>query len=412
MNAAAKRAPAVGFVFVTYVFVVLGFGVLIPVLPKLVTQFRGGDVSDGSHAYGALVGTFAFLQFLCAPILGALSDRFGRRPVILLSLAGAALDYLIMGFAPTLGWLFVARVVAGALAGSIAAANAYVADVTAPEHRAQNYGLLGAAFGLGLVLGPALGGFLGQINLRLPFFAAAGLAALNWLYGALVLPESLPPERRRSFSWRRANPVGTLLALRRFASVLPLAVVQLLAMLAQFTVHSTWVLYTGYRFHWSTSQIGLSLALVGTMGMLVQGGLVRWLAPRLGERRCIVSGQLLAVASLIAFGLTAQDWMIYVLIPLGALANIAPPSLQGLISRQVPAEEQGALQGALAGLGSLAGVIAPPAAAWAFGFCIDPGHGWELPGIAFFAAAALQGTALLVVLASWRSHHPHAGSAG
>ena len=213
MTMRPSRKPAVGFIFITYVLVVLGFGVLIPVLPKLVTEFRGSDVAAGAHAYGALVGVFALMQFLVAPALGALSDQFGRRPVILLSLAGSAVDYLIMGFAPNLGWLFVARVVAGALAGSIAAANAYLADVTPPERRAQNFGLLGAAFGLGLVLGPAIGGFLGNIHLRLPFFASAGLTALNWLYGAFVLPESLPPERRRAFSWKRANPVVALLAL-------------------------------------------------------------------------------------------------------------------------------------------------------------------------------------------------------
>ncbi len=400
MTMRPSRKPAVGFIFITYVLVVLGFGVLIPVLPKLVTEFRGSDVAAGAHAYGVLVGVFALMQFLVAPALGALSDQFGRRPVILLSLAGSAVDYLIMGFAPNLGWLFVARVVAGALAGSIAAANAYLADVTPPERRAQNFGLLGAAFGLGLVLGPAIGGFLGNIHLRLPFFASAGLTALNWLYGAFVLPESLPPERRRAFSWKRANPVGALLALKHFANVLPLAVVHLLAMLAQFTIHSTWVLYTGYRFGWSTGQIGLSLAAAGSMGMLVQGGLVRWLAPALGEWRCMIAGLIISVTALTCFGLSTQGWMIYALIPLGALANLAPPSLQGLVSRQVPADEQGALQGTLASLGSLAGVIAPPVAALAFGYCIDADHTWKVPGIAFFGAAALQVCALYLVLSA------------
>ncbi len=402
MVSSSKRTPAVGFIFVTYVLIVLGFGVLIPVLPRLVTQFRGGDLSEGSHTYGVLVGTFALMQFLVAPALGALSDRVGRRPVILLSLAGAALDYLIMAFAPTLTWLFVARAVSGALSGSIAAANAYMADVTPPERRAQNFGLLGAAFGLGLVLGPAVGGFLGQIDLRLPFFVAAGLAGLNWLYGALVLPESLPKERRRPFAWRRANPVGALLALRQFANVLPLAVVHLPAMLAQFSVHTTWVLYTQSRFGWNPREVGLSLAAVGTMGMLVQGGLVRWLAPRLGERRCIVIGLCISVTILTCFGCAWESWMVYALIPLGALANIAPPALQGLISRRVPGTEQGALQGALAGLGSLAGVIAPPAAAWLFGYGIATGHAWKTPGAAFFGAALLQLAGLLIVLRTQR----------
>ena len=405
MSARSPRTPAVGFIFITYVLVVLGFGVLIPVLPRLITQFRGGDVSDGSHAYGALIGTFALMQFLAAPVLGALSDRFGRRRVILISLAGSAIDYLVMGFAPTLGWFFLARCISGLTAGSITAANAYMADVTPPERRAQNFGLLGAAFGLGLVLGPVVGGLLGAHDLRYPFFAAAGLAGLNWLYGFFVLPESLPPENRRPFSWQRANPVGALLALRRFRIVLPLAGAHLLGMLAQLAVQSTWVLYTGYRFGWDTRQIGLSLALVGTMGVLVQGGLVRRAVPWLGERRCMIVGLIISAVMLTCFGLTAQGWMIYVLIPFGALANIAPPALQGMVSRHVPVTEQGALQGALAGLGSLAGVIAPPAAAWSFGYCIDSGHGWQLPGVAFFGAAVLQLGALVVVLRSCRRLH-------
>lgn len=398
MASASKRAPAVGFIFVTYVLIVLGFGVLIPVLPQLVTRFSGGNVSSGSHAYGALVGTFALMQFLIAPALGALSDKIGRRPVILLSLAGAAIDYLIMAFAPNLVWLFAARAISGALSGSVAAANAYMADVTPPERRAQNFGLLGAAFGLGLVLGPALGGFLGQIDLRLPFFAAAGLAGLNWLYGAFVLPESLPPERRRPFDWKRANPVGALQALGKFANVLPLASVHLLAMLVQFCVHSTWVLYTQYRYGWDTREVGLSLALVGTMGMIVQGGLVRWVAPKLGEYRCIVTGLIISTCFLVVFGSVSQSWVVYAMIPIAALGNIAPPALQGLISRRVPGAEQGALQGALAGLSSLAGVIAPPAAAWIFGYGIDQIHIWKAPGLAFYVAASLQLVGLLIVL--------------
>jgi DHA1 family tetracycline resistance protein-like MFS transporter len=280
-----------------------------------------------------------------------------------------------------------------------------MADVTPPERRAQNFGLLGAAFGLGLVLGPVVGGLLGAYDLRYPFFVAAGLAALNWLYGAFVLPESLPPENRRPFSWQRANPVGALLALRRFRVVLPLAGAHLLGMFAQLAVQSTWVLYTGYRFGWSTRQIGLSLALAGTMGVLVQGGLVRRVLPWLGERRCLIVGLIISAVMLTCFGLTSQGWMIYALIPIGALANIAPPALQGMISRHVPATEQGALQGALAGLGSLAGVIAPPAAAWSFGYCIDSSHGWQLPGIAFFGASALQLAALAVVLLACRRLH-------
>jgi len=378
-----------GFIFVTFVLGVLGFGLLIPVLPRLVTQFQGGDVAAGSHMYGALIGVFALTQFFSAPILGALSDRFGRRRVILIALGGAAIDYLVMGLAPNLTWLFFSRVVAGMTAGMLAAANAYVADVTPPERRAQNYGLLGAAFGLGFVIGPAVGGVLGDINIRLPFFAASGLAALNLLYGAIVLPESLAPENRRPFSWKRANPIGSLYALGRFRAVLPLIVSQFFGMLAKLMIQSAWVLYTGYRFGWSAREIGLSLAAVGTMGVLVQGLLVKRLLPLLGEHRAIVAGMLLTTAVQCCLGLANASWMVYALILIGAFGGLAEPAMQGVISRHVPADEQGAVQGALTGLNSLAGIIGPPAAAWSFGYCISSGHSWQLPGIAFFESSFL-----------------------
>jgi len=405
MPANNSRTPAVGFVFVTLVLVVLGFGLLIPVLPNLITQFCGGDVAEGSQTFGLLIGVFALMQFLAAPVLGALSDRFGRRRVILISLGGAAIDYLIMGLAPNLGWFFAARVIAGMTAGSIAAANAYIADVSPPERRAQNFGLLGAAFGLGFVIGPALGGLLGGISLRLPFFAAAGLAGVNWLYGAYVLPESLPPENRRPFSWRRANPVGALLALRRYPVVLPLAASYLCSMVAQCAIQSSWVLYTGYRFGWSTGRIGLSLAFVGTMGIIVQGGLVRHFVARFGERHCLLGGLCVAVCIQCCLGLTTAGWVIFVLIPIGALGNLAQPAFQSLVSRHVPATEQGSMQGALAGLASLAGVFAPPIAAWSFGHCISTHHAWQLPGIAFFEAAALNLCALGIAWHTCRQLH-------
>ena len=399
MSQNSQRTPAIGFVFVTLVLVVLGFGILIPVLPRLVTQFQGGDVAEGSHAYGALIGVFALMQFFCAPILGALSDRFGRRRVILVALAGSSIDYLVMGLAPNLEWLFVARIIAGMTAGSIAAANAYVADVTPPERRAQNFGLLGAAFGLGFIIGPALGGLLGDIDLRLPFFVASGLSALNWVYGAVVLPESLAPENRRAFSWKRANPVSSLFALRRFRTVLPLIIAQFISMLARLMVQSAWVLYTGYRFGWTARQIGASLALAGVMGVLVQGVLVRRLLPWVGEHRAIIGGMLLGAVVQCSFGLANAGWMIYALIPIGALGGLADPAMQGVISRHVPADEQGAVQGALAGLNSLAGIIGPTAAAWSFGFCISAKHTWRLTGVAFFESALL---ALVAVLIAYR----------
>ena len=389
MNAASPRAPALGFIFVTLVLLVLGFGIIIPVLPGLVTQFEGGSVAEGSHAYGWLIGVFALMQFIGSPILGALSDRYGRRKVLLIALAGSAIDNVVMGLAPSLGWLFVGRVIAGLTAGVLATANAYIADITPPEKRAQGFGIVGAAFGLGFVVGPAVGGLLGHIHLRLPFFVSAGCLVVNWLYGAFVLPESLPPERRRAFEWKRANPVGALFLLRRFRGILDLAGMQFLYLLGSFMLQSTWVLYTGYRYGWGTREVGLSLAAVGITTAIVQARLVRPILSRLGEQRGLAAGLVLSAVAMTGYGLATQGWMIYVLILLGAFGGIAGPAAQSLITRHVPADEQGAVQGVLASLGSLAGIFGPPIAAWSFGACVAPHTPLHLPGVAFFESAVL-----------------------
>lgn len=389
MSASSARQPALGFIFVTLVLFVLGFGLIIPVLPGLITQFKGGSVSDASHAFGWLVGIFALMQFFASPILGALSDRFGRRKVILIALSGMAIDYVVMGLAPNLTWLFIARIISGVTAGALATCNAYIADVTPPEKRAQGFGLVGAAFGLGFVIGPALGGILGHINLRLPFFVAAGCVGVNWLYGAFVLPESLPPERRRAFEWKRANPVGAMGVLRKFRGVFDLAGMYFMFSLAQVMLQSIWVLYTGYRYGWSTRQVGLSLGLVGIMSAVVQGRLVRPIIARLGERRALVTGLLLSASAMAGYGLAPSGWMIFLFIPLGSFGGMAGPAAQSLITRHVPPNEQGAVQGSLASLVSLASIFAPPLAAWSFGACIAANGRLHLPGIAFFEASAL-----------------------
>ncbi|HUL53743.1 MAG TPA: TCR/Tet family MFS transporter [Opitutaceae bacterium] len=402
MSTASPRAPALGFIFVTLVLLVLGFGIIIPVLPGLVTEFEGGSVSAGSHAYGWLIMVFALMQFIGSPILGALSDRFGRRKVILIALAGSTVDNLVMGLAPTLGWLFVGRVVAGLTAGVIATANAYIADVTPPERRAQGFGLVGAAFGLGFVIGPAVGGVLGHYHLRLPFFVSAGCLVLNWLYGAFVLPESLPPDKRRAFEWKRANPAGALLLLRRLPGLFGLAGMYFLYFLGSIMLQSTWVLYTGYRYGWSTRQVGLSLAAVGIAMAVVQARLVRPILGGLGEQRGLAGGLLLSAAVMAGYGLATRGWMIYVLILAGAFGGIAGPAAQALITRHVPADEQGAVQGVLAGLGSLAGVFGPPLAAWSFALCVAPHTPLPLPGVAFFEAAGLFLLALALALRAFR----------
>jgi MFS transporter, DHA1 family, tetracycline resistance protein len=401
-TAASARRPAVGFVFVTSALIVLGWGIISPVLPGLITEFQGGDAAAGAHMYGWILGSFAVMQFLGAPLLGVLSDRFGRRKVILMALAGSAFDYLVMGWAPTIAWLFGARVLAGFFGGAMSTCNAYVADVTPPERRAHGFGVLGAAFGIGFVLGPAVGGFLGEADLRLPFYVAAGAVALNWAYGALLLPESLPVERRRAFSWRRANPVGGLINLRRFPGIFGLAGVYFLSVFGTMMLQSTWVLYTGYRYGWTPRQVGVSLMVVGISAIVVQGKVVGVLLPRIGEKRGLFLGLSITVIVMILYGLATKGWIIYPLICVGAFGGLTAPSVQSLITRRVPADEQGTVQGALSSLASLATIFAPPIAAWSFASCIGPGALIDLPGIALFEAALVVLFGLVLAVRSLR----------
>jgi DHA1 family tetracycline resistance protein-like MFS transporter len=320
-----------------------------------------------------------------------------------MTLAGAALDYLVMGWAPTLGWLFAARAVSGFLGGSMSTCNAYVADVTPSERRAHGFGILGAAFGIGFVLGPAVGGFLGNTNLRLPFFAAAGAVALNWLYGALILPESLPANKRKPFEWRRANPVGGLGNLRRFPGIFGLAGVYFLSVFGTMMLQSTWVIYTGYRYGWTPRQVGVSLMIVGLSAIVVQGKLVGVLLPRMGEKRGLILGLATTAVVMVLYGIATEGWMVYPLICIGALGGLSGPSVQTLITRRVPADEQGTVQGALSSLASLATIFAPPIGAWSFAACIGPKAIIHLPGITLFEAAAVVVAGLLLALRALRN---------
>lgn len=355
----------------------------------MIKELCGGDLPEASQVFGLLAALYSLMQFVFAPLLGSLSDRFGRRPVLLFSLLGSGLDYLMLAWAPTLGWFFLGRAVSGITGASITTASAYIADVTPPERRASTFGLLGATFGLGFIAGPAVGGLLGDIGLRLPFLVAAGLTLLNWLYGWVVLPESLERRHRRPFSWKRSNPVGALLALRRYPVVLGLAVVLFLVHLAQSCVHSTWVLYTGYRYGWTVGQTGLSLAVVGAAAMIVQGGVVRVVVPRIGEARGIRWGLTISMLAMAGYGLATQGWMIYAILAVGSLGGIAGPSAQGLISRRVAADEQGGVQGALSSLASVAGILGPPVAGGLFGYAVRPEAPVHLPGAPFFLASFL-----------------------
>ncbi len=398
----SPRQPAIGFIFVTLVLAIVGFGLLIPVLPKLIVQFEGGDLATGSHAYGWIISVYALMQFVGSPILGSLSDRYGRRRIILIATAGSAADYVIMACAPSLSWLFVARIIAGFTAGVLSTANAYVVDVTPPEKRAGAFGLLGAAFGIGFIIGPALGGFLGNIDLRLPFWFAAGCSAINWFYGFLVLPESLKPENRRAFSWSRANPIGALLALKHLPAVLGLAEAYFILMVAQNMMFSTWALYTDYRYHWTPLDVGLSLMFVGVLTGVVQAVLVKQLVPRLGDARSVVIGLCISIGAYLCYGQAQYGWMIYLIIFFGALAGISGPALQSYVTKHVPADQQGAVQGVYAGLASLAGIPGPFLATWSFGWAIAPGNRFHVPGIAFFEAAVLIALALFLALRSFR----------
>jgi MFS transporter, DHA1 family, tetracycline resistance protein len=397
-----SRSPATGFILVTLFLDTFGIGLIIPVLPKLVENFQGGSVSAAADTIGLLMALFSLMQFLFAPVLGSLSDHFGRRPVLLISLFGAGLDYLLLAWAPSLSWFYAGRIIAGISGANFSTAGAYIADVSPPEKRAHNFGLIGAAFGFGFIAGPALGGLLGSLGLRVPFLAAAALALINWLYGLLILPESLPRENRRTFSWRRANPAGSLLALKRFPVVLGLAATLLLMNLAYHVLHSTWVLYTGYRYQWSPAQVGMSLAVIGIMATLVQGGLVRHIVPVLGERRALLVGLLINAVNFLGYGLATQGWMIYAILVVGSLGAISGPAVQALISKNVPVNEQGAIQGAVAGLSSLAGIIGPPIFTHLFGYFISPRAPFQLPGAALFFGALLMLLGLLFALWSFR----------
>jgi DHA1 family tetracycline resistance protein-like MFS transporter len=398
------RKPALGFIFVTLALDILGIGLIIPILPRLVEQFQGGNVAAASHTVGLLTALYALMQFLCAPLLGSLSDRFGRRPIILTSLLGSGLDYFLLASAPNLTWFYVGRVVAGITGANFAAATAYIADVSPPEKRAANFGLIGAAFGLGFILGPALGGILGNVGLRIPFVVAGGLTLLNWLYGLLVLPESLGHENRRFFSWNRSNPVGSLLDLRRHRMAFGLAGTYFLIYLAHQVLPSTWVLYTGYRYHWTVGQTGISLAIVGLTAAIVQGGLTRIVVARFGEQKTATFALIISAICYAGYGLATEGWMIYAILVLGSLGGLTGPAVQSLISRGVGADEQGGVQGSLTSLASIAGIIGPPVTTGLFSHFISVSSTVQVPGAAFFFSAVLTVGATLLALRSFRKN--------
>lgn len=350
---------ALTFIFITILIDVIGWGIIIPVMPKLLATLGHTDVSNAAKIGGWLNVTYAIMQFLCAPLLGALSDKYGRRPVLLFSLAGFCVDYIFLANAPTIAWLFAGRFVAGITGASFSAASAYIADVTPPEKRAQNFGMIGAAFGLGFIIGPALGGLVADFGLRAPFWLAAALCGGNFLYGYFFIPESLKPENRRSVSWKRANPVGSLMQLRKYPVVSGLVVSLTLLYIGAHAVQSNWNFYTAFRFGWSERMIGISLAVVGLLVGSVQGGLIRYINPILGAKKSVYYGMALYTLGLALFGIATQGWMMFLFLVPYCLGGIAGPALQGIISSQVPPNAQGELQGALTSLMSATSIVGP-----------------------------------------------------
>lgn len=398
----SARPAAVGFIFVTLLLDIIGLGIIIPVIPQLIQELTGADVSEASRYGGWLLFAYAFFQFLFAPLVGALSDRYGRRPVLLLSLLGFGLDYLVLAFAPTLAWLFVARVVSGIFGASFTTGFAYIADVSPPEKRAQNFGLVGAAFGLGFIIGPVTGGLLGELGPRVPFFVAAALTLLNMAYGYFVLPESLSAERRRPFEWKRANPLGTLLALRRYPQVIGLISSLVFVYIASHAVQGTWSYFTIEKFNWSPKDIGLSLGAVGILSAFVQGFLIRKAIPALGAWRTLIVGTVCNVVGLVLFALVQRQWMLYAFLIPYAFGGLAGPALQGLLSNGVPENEQGELQGAMSSMMSATSIVGPPLMTTIFATFTEAGSPIYFPGAPFVAGAILSATSLVLILGQYR----------
>jgi len=387
------------FVLVTVLLDSMGFGVIIPVMPELIMELTGEGLSRAA-VYGGWLGfVYAGLQFLFAPILGNLSDRFGRRPVLLYAVGSLGLDYVVMGFAPTIGWLFAGRALAGIAGASFTPAHAYIADVSPPEKRAQSFGMMGAAFGAGFILGPALGGMLGGLGPRAPFFAAAGLSLLNFTYGYFVLPETLDRSRRRAFDWRRANPVGTLLQIRKHPVVLGLLAVVFLWQVAHQVMPSTWSFYTMYKFSWTEVLVGASLAFVGTIMVLGQSTLPRVVIPRLGERRSAMIAMTVGGIGYAGYAFATEGWMMFAWLVTWLLGALTMPSIQALMSHRVAADSQGELQGAVGSLHSLSAIIAPPLMTQLFRFFTADDAPIHFPGAPFLLSSSL---AIVGLLIFWR----------
>ncbi|HQS04256.1 MAG: tetracycline resistance MFS efflux pump [Sphingobacteriales bacterium 17-39-43] len=384
-----SRKAAVSFIFVTLLLDVIGLGLIIPVFPQLIEELIQGNISEASQWAGLLTFAYAIMQFICAPIVGNLSDKYGRRPVLLLSLLGFGIDYIFLSMAPTIWWLFVGRLIAGLFGASFTTATAYIADISTPENRAKNFGMIGAAFGLGFIIGPGIGGLLGEFGPRVPFMAAAILTFLNLIYGYFVLPESLAKEHRRPFEWKRANPLGSLIQLKKYKGVGGLIVSLIFVYIAGHAVQSTWTFFNIEKFQWSNTLMGISLTVIGLLIAIVQGGLIRYINPRLGDEKSIYVGLGLYSLGLFLFSFATEGWMMFVFLIPYCLGGIAGPALQSIISGNVPRNEQGELQGALTSLMSATSIVGPLLMTNLFAWFTRPEGDIKFAGAPFFAGAIL-----------------------
>lgn len=406
----SKRNPAIGFIFVTLLIDVTGFGIIIPVMPQLIMELigEGSTISLAATYGGWLIASYAVTQFFCAPIVGALSDRFGRRPVLLGSLFGFGVDYVFLVFAPSIGWLFIGRVIAGAMGASFTTAGAYIADISTPENRAQNFGMIGAAFGLGFIIGPMIGGLLGDFGPRVPFMAAGSLTLLNWLYGYFVLPESLKLENRRSFQWSRANPVGTLMSLWKYPVIAGLLIALSFVYVSSHAVQSNWSYYTIEKFDWNPTSIGISLAVIGFVFAIVQGLLIRKIIPKLGQQRSVYFGLAFYATGFLLFAFATEGWMMYAFTVVYCMGGIAGPAMQGIMAGVVPPNAQGELQGGFTSLMSFTAIFGPLVMNNLFAFFTKAETVIYFPGAAMLLGAVLTVISALLARRTLKKNLPTA----
>ena len=401
----SKKQAAVGFIFITVLLDVIGWGIIIPVIPNLIKELINGDISEAAKYGGWLTFAYAITQFIFAPVIGNLSDKYGRRPVLLTSLFAFSLDFLLLAFAPTITWLFIGRILSGITGASFTTASAYIADVSTHENRAKNFGLMGAAFGLGFIIGPVLGGLLGQFGTRIPFIAAAILCMLNFLYGYFILPESLDKDKRRPFELKRANPIGAFLHLKKYPNLIGLVLAIFVLYVGSHAVQSNWNYFTMYQFNWTEKMVGISLGVIGLLVGIVQGGLIRWINPKIGNVKSIYFGLALYTIGMFLFAFATESWMMFVFLIPYCLGGIAGPALQAVVSEQVDPSEQGEIQGTLTSLMSASSIVGPPMMASVFYYFTHDEAPFLFPGAPFILGGIFMLISTILAYRTLKKNH-------